>query len=49
MPVSELFIGAGRDAFCSGGDQGVRGTGGYVGSDSIPRLNVLDLQAWPLQ
>lgn len=31
-------------AFCSGGDQKVRGSGGYVGQDSIPRLNVLDLQ-----
>ena len=31
-------------AFCSGGDQKVRGTGGYVGEDNIPRLNVLDLQ-----
>lgn len=32
------------EAFCSGGDQKVRGRGGYVGSDQIPRLNVLDLQ-----
>lgn len=32
------------EAFCSGGDQKVRGKGGYVGSDKIPRLNVLDLQ-----
>lgn len=32
------------EAFCSGGDQKVRGKGGYVGSDNIPRLNVLDLQ-----
>ena len=31
-------------AFCSGGDQKVRGDGGYVGEDNIPRLNVLDLQ-----
>ena len=31
-------------AFCSGGDQKIRGNGGYVGSDNIPRLNVLDLQ-----
>lgn len=31
-------------AFCAGGDQKIRGNGGYVGSDSIPRLNVLDLQ-----
>ncbi len=39
-----LFTGAGTEAFCSGGDQRVRGTGGYVGGDRIPRLNVLDLQ-----
>jgi naphthoate synthase len=39
-----ILTGAGKDAFCSGGDQKVRGTGGYVGSDGIPRLNVLDLQ-----
>ncbi|MDR0514955.1 MAG: 1,4-dihydroxy-2-naphthoyl-CoA synthase [Coriobacteriaceae bacterium] len=31
-------------AFCSGGDQKIRGVGGYVGADEIPRLNVLDLQ-----
>ena len=37
--------GAGSEAFCSGGDQSVRGIGGYVGADSVPRLNVLDLQA----
>lgn len=39
-----LLTGAGTEAFCSGGDQRVRGTGGYVGGDRIPRLNVLDLQ-----
>jgi len=33
-----------KEAFCSGGDQSVRGDGGYVGKDQIPRLNVLDLQ-----
>lgn len=33
-----------KEAFCSGGDQKVRGHGGYVGDDQIPRLNVLDLQ-----
>lgn len=32
------------EAFCSGGDQKIRGKGGYVGDDNIPRLNVLDLQ-----
>ncbi len=39
-----ILTGQGTDAFCSGGDQRVRGEGGYVGSDGIPRLNVLDLQ-----
>ena len=39
-----IFTGAGDKAFCSGGDQRVRGTGGYVGDDGVPRLNVLDLQ-----
>jgi naphthoate synthase len=39
-----ILTGAGRDAFCAGGDQKVRGHGGYVGSDGVPRLNVLDLQ-----
>ncbi|MEO1791415.1 MAG: 1,4-dihydroxy-2-naphthoyl-CoA synthase [Cyanobacteria bacterium J06629_19] len=34
----------GKYAFCSGGDQSVRGAAGYVGEDGIPRLNVLDLQ-----
>ena len=34
----------GKYAFCSGGDQSVRGQSGYVGGDGIPRLNVLDLQ-----
>ncbi len=39
-----ILTGAGSEAFCSGGDQKVRGTGGYVGGDGTPRLNVLDLQ-----
>ena len=39
-----ILTGQGREAFCSGGDQRVRGKGGYVGSDGVPRLNVLDLQ-----
>lgn len=39
-----LLTGKGENAFCSGGDQRVRGHGGYVGSDQVPRLNVLDLQ-----
>ena len=39
-----LFTGEGPDAFCSGGDQRVRGHGGYVGEDKVPRLNILDVQ-----
>ena len=39
-----VLTGEGREAFCSGGDQRVRGKGGYIGSDGVPRLNVLDLQ-----
>ena len=39
-----LFTGEGPDAFCSGGDQRVRGDAGYIGDDGVPRLNVLDLQ-----
>ena len=39
-----ILTGQGKDAFCSGGDQRVRGAGGYVDSEGTPRLNVLDLQ-----
>ncbi|HEU4941433.1 MAG TPA: 1,4-dihydroxy-2-naphthoyl-CoA synthase [Candidatus Eisenbacteria bacterium] len=39
-----ILTGAGEEAFCSGGDQRVRGNAGYVGDDQVPRLNVLDLQ-----
>ena len=39
-----ILTGEGGLAFCSGGDQGVRGSQGYVGGDGVPRLNVLDLQ-----
>lgn len=39
-----ILTGEGPLAFCSGGDQEVRGKGGYVGADGIPRLSVLDLQ-----
>jgi naphthoate synthase len=39
-----ILTGAGDKAFCSGGDQRVRGHGGYVGADGVPRLNVLPLQ-----
>ena len=34
----------GKYAFCSGGDQRIRGDQGYIGGDGVPRLNVLDLQ-----
>jgi naphthoate synthase len=36
----------GKYAFCSGGDQRVRGEAGYVGGDGMPRLNVLELQRY---
>lgn len=39
-----ILTGEGGRAFCSGGDQSVRGDGGYIGDDHVPRLNVLDLQ-----
>jgi naphthoate synthase len=39
-----IFTGEGDEAFCSGGDQRIRGDEGYVGDDGVPRLNVLDLQ-----
>ena len=38
-----ILTGAGDKAFCSGGDQNVKGVGGYIDSDGVPRLNVLDL------
>lgn len=38
-----ILTGAGRKAFCSGGDQSVKGIGGYISKDGVPRLNVLDL------
>ena len=39
-----ILTGAGTEAFCSGGDQRVRGDDGYVDSGGTGRLNVLDLQ-----
>jgi naphthoate synthase len=39
-----ILTGEGKEAFCAGGDQKVRGTGGYVGEDGVPRLNILDVQ-----
>lgn len=38
-----VFTGEGDKAFCSGGDQNVKGSGGYIGEDGVPSLNVLDL------
>ena len=39
-----ILTGQGNDAFCSGGDQKIRGDKGYVGDDGVPRLNILDVQ-----
>lgn len=39
-----ILTGVGNEAFCSGGDQKIRGSEGYISSDGVPRLNVLDLQ-----
>ena len=39
-----ILTGEGKDAFCSGGDQSVRGDAGYIDDDGIPRLNILDVQ-----
>lgn len=39
-----ILTGAGDEAFCSGGDQRVRGDDGYQDSGGVGRLNVLDLQ-----
>lgn len=39
-----ILTGEGKEAFCSGGDQKIRGTSGYKDADGKQRLNVLDLQ-----
>ncbi len=39
-----VLTGAGDKAFCSGGDQNVKGRGGYIDPNGIPRLSVLDVQ-----
>jgi len=39
-----ILTGEGEHAFCSGGDQKIRGDAGYVGEDGVPRLNILDVQ-----
>ena len=38
-----VLTGIGDKAFCSGGDQNVKGIGGYISENGVPRLNVLDL------
>lgn len=38
-----VLTGAGDKAFCSGGDQNMKGRGGYMDERGVPRLNVLDL------
>jgi naphthoate synthase len=46
MPSISVVVltGAGDKAFCSGGDQNIKGFAGYIGKDGVPRLNILDLQ-----
>lgn len=39
-----ILTGAGDMAFCSGGDMNVKGRGGYIDDEGIPRLSVLDVQ-----
>ena len=39
-----VLCGEGEFAFCSGGDQKIRGDAGYIGDDGIPRLNILEVQ-----
>ena len=39
-----ILTGEGEHAFCSGGDQKIRGDKGYIGKDGVPRLNILDVQ-----
>jgi naphthoate synthase len=39
-----IITGYGDKAFCSGGDQKVRGDAGYLGDDGVPRLNILEVQ-----
>ena len=39
-----ILTGEGEHAFCSGGDEKIRGDKGYIGTDGVPRLNILDVQ-----
>ena len=43
MTLVLLYSRGGYKAFCSGGDQKVKGIGGYIDENGVPRLNVLDL------
>ena len=38
-----VLTGIGDKAFCSGGDQNVKGEGGYIDENGVPRLNILDM------
>ena len=42
--IFDVLVDQGTEAFCSGGDQALRDSDGYVDFDSFGRLNVLDLQ-----
>lgn len=46
MPEISVVVltGAGDVAFCAGGDQNVKGKGGYIDKNGVPRLSVLDVQ-----
>lgn len=39
-----VLTGAGNKAFCAGGDMHVKGRGGYIDENGVPRLNILDVQ-----
>ncbi len=39
-----VITGVGETAFCAGGDMNVKGRGGYMDSEGVPRLSVLDVQ-----
>ena len=43
-----ILTGEGREAFCSGGDQRIRGKGGYVGSDGVPHVAVFAGEDLPM-
>ncbi len=39
-----ILTGEGDKAFCSGGDQNIKGFAGYIDKEGVPRLNILDFQ-----